>query len=247
MDQRLSSGPRASRCSIPPPPPSNTHTQTPPHPHTETHTHTDTQTHTHTDTHTHTHTSQRCWATALAQPESLHGIQIPLPLVLRIEGGPKRGEQSFPLEAEEVFKGSGWQITSVLSARSWGQRFSKECASLCLGDLQTLVGCGAHPWEGPFLPGSREDPWCRKLHPLPCILPWSWTVFLKTHARIPGSADFRTEIGPAASPLSISAVGSTAFVQALTISVLAGPLTTLLASTLAPAHLLSMLSIQPSS
>ena len=159
MDMHLSSGPRAFRCSIPPPPPSNTHT------------HTQTHRHRHTHTHTHTHTSQCCWATALAQPESLHGIQTPLPLVLRTEGGTKRAEQSFPLEPEEVYKGSGWQITSVLSARSWGQRFSKECASLCLGDLQTLVGCGTHPWEGPFLPESRDDSGCRNLHPLPCILP----------------------------------------------------------------------------
>lgn len=105
---------------------------------------------------------------------------------------PKRAEKSFPLEPEEVFKGSGWQITSVLSARSRGQRFSKECASWCLGDLQTLVGCGAHLWEGSFLPESREDSRCRKLHLLPCILPWSWMVFLKTHARIPGSANSKT-------------------------------------------------------
>lgn len=105
---------------------------------------------------------------------------------------PKRAERSFPLEPEEVFKGSGWQITSVLSARSRGQRFSKECASWCLGDLQTLVDVEPICGRGPSWPESREDSRGRKLHPLPCILPWSWTVFLKTHTRIPGSANSKT-------------------------------------------------------
>ena len=125
------------------------------------------------------------FSTSPSTTEILHCIQTQLPFVLGTEDQ-KELRKAFSWNLSRCL-GFRLQVTSLLSAISWGQNFFKICISLCIGTSRMWS-----PWEGPFLAGPQEESRCRNLHPLPCILPWSLNVFLKNHTRIPGSANSTT-------------------------------------------------------